>query len=84
MNDLDHARQELWDVVKTLSAAKAQLAATRAAFLETIAGVSEQDGLTYGFKHMVFGMLSVRQWIDLIGLHERRHILQVKEMIGEP
>ncbi|MBT2655430.1 DinB family protein [Bacillus sp. ISL-18] len=35
------------------------------------------------YPHPVFGELSLKQWIPLIGLHEKRHIEQIEELKKE-
>lgn len=40
----------------------------------------EQDLTTRGFKHPVFPMLSLKQWIEFIGYHEQRHLAQIEEI----
>ncbi|WP_169864859.1 DinB family protein [Sutcliffiella halmapala] len=35
----------------------------------------------YGFNHRWIGDLSVQQWVQLIGYHERRHINQINETL---
>ena len=33
-----------------------------------------------GFNHPIFGLMSLKQWIPFVGYHEKRHILQIKEV----
>ena len=35
------------------------------------------------YPHPVFGELSLKQWIPLIGLHEKRHLEQIEELKEE-
>ncbi|WP_342043550.1 DinB family protein [Bacillus sp. OTU2372] len=35
------------------------------------------------YPHPVFGELSLKQWIPLIGLHEKRHLAQIEELKEE-
>jgi uncharacterized damage-inducible protein DinB len=35
------------------------------------------------FPHPLFGELSLKQWIPLIGLHEKRHLAQIEELKEE-
>jgi uncharacterized damage-inducible protein DinB len=32
------------------------------------------------FMHPVFGLMSLRQWIPFVGLHEKRHLAQIEEL----
>lgn len=40
----------------------------------------ELDLKKRGFKHPVFGVLSLKQWIEFIGYHEKRHAAQITEI----
>ncbi|PLS01897.1 DinB family protein [Neobacillus cucumis] len=35
------------------------------------------------YPHPIFGELSLKQWIPLIGLHEKRHLAQIEELKEE-
>lgn len=44
----------------------------------------ELDLKKRGFKHPAFGVLSLKQWIEFIGYHEKRHaaqIIEIKEIL---
>lgn len=46
--------------------------------------IKEVDGESlhlYGINHRWIGDLSARQWVQLIGFHEKRHINQIKESL---
>jgi uncharacterized damage-inducible protein DinB len=32
------------------------------------------------FLHPVFGLMSLKQWIPFVGLHEKRHLAQIEEL----
>lgn len=36
-----------------------------------------------GMTHPLFGQINLKQWIPFIGVHEKRHIEQIKELIKE-
>lgn len=40
----------------------------------------ELDLTTRGMKHPVFHILSLKQWIEFIGYHEKRHLAQIFEI----
>lgn len=40
----------------------------------------EQDLTTRGMKHPVFNNLSLKQWIEFIGYHEKRHLAHILEI----
>ena len=61
---------------------KQQLADSRAALDEAL---SSADGLALGtilHPHRIFGDLNLYQWIEFVGLHERRHSEQVDEAVS--
>lgn len=60
-----------------LAALDAALAGLRAAH----AAVSDDVLDRHGMVHPVFGMLSLRQWYDLGGLHLLRHMAQIHDMV---
>jgi DinB superfamily len=41
---------------------------------------SELDLTRIGFKHPVFNEISLKQWIEFIGYHEKRHLAQIEEI----
>ncbi|MDN4494622.1 DinB family protein [Ureibacillus aquaedulcis] len=57
-----------------------KLSASRA-FLEKIAHHHSEEELNQKtFAHRRFGVLTLSQWISLVGYHEQRHIGQVEEI----
>lgn len=61
----------------TLDELKIKLAATH----QGLMGIEKNADLEVkGFSHPVFGQMSLKQWIPFVGYHERRHILQIKEV----
>ena len=65
---------------QTLDDLKQKLAASRAS-LEKIAQETSDDDLNQKtFAHRRFGILTLNQWITLVGYHEQRHIGQIEEI----
>lgn len=65
---------------QTLEELKGKLAQSREILLQMIMSLTEQEMDEKSFKHPVFGMLSIRQWIAFVGHHEERHRLQIEEV----
>lgn len=65
---------------QTLEELRAKLSSSREALENSIQGVSEEDLNNKSFPHRRFGLLSVTQWISLLGFHEQRHIGQIEEI----
>ncbi|MEC1346617.1 DinB family protein [Bacillus haynesii] len=58
---------------------KAELDNVRTQLTSVIAAFHDED-FKRVLPHPVFEELTVRQWLDFIGHHERRHIKQIKEI----
>lgn len=59
----------------------ASLSQSRNQLLQLIDSIpSERDLTTSRFKHPVFKELSLKQWIEFIGYHEKRHLAQIIEI----
>jgi hypothetical protein len=60
---------------------------SRAKFLEVLSAITDESKLAdRSARHPVFGELPLEQWIELLYLHEQRHVEQVMEIklsIGE-
>lgn len=65
---------------QTLEELKKKLANSRETLLKSIEGVSEEDLNEKAFIHRRFGLLTIKQWVSLIGYHEKRHLEQIKEI----
>ncbi|KGR77303.1 DinB family protein [Ureibacillus sinduriensis] len=64
----------------TLEELNEKLAASRAS-LKQIAHLHNEEELSQKtFAHRRFGVLSINQWIALVGYHEQRHIGQIEEI----
>lgn len=64
----------------TLDELKEKLTESRRKLLQIVMELTEQDRNEKSFEHPVFGMLSIQQWIEFVGFHEERHLLQIEEV----
>ncbi|WP_342525551.1 DinB family protein [Chryseomicrobium sp. FSL W7-1435] len=44
---------------------------------------SKLEKRTFAMKHPVFGYLTVEQWFDFLGYHEKRHLKQLREVVSQ-
>ncbi|MFC7687945.1 DinB family protein [Ureibacillus sp. GCM10028918] len=65
---------------QTLHELKEKLSASRASIEKVLQEHSEEELNQKTFAHRRFGVLSLNQWIALIGYHEQRHIGQIEEI----
>lgn len=65
---------------QTLESLKSRLEESRRALISSIQYISEEDLNQKAFSHRRFGLLSIKQWVDLIGYHEQRHLQQIEEI----
>ncbi|MGE6378965.1 DinB family protein [Peribacillus muralis] len=68
------------DSYQTLQEVKDKLAESRSAFVQLIDNADESDLDQKSFPHPLFKDLSLKQWIPFVGLHEKRHLLQIEEI----
>lgn len=68
------------DGFATLEELKEKLMNSRTQLLELLKETDEEVLTKKALPHPGFKMLNLKQWIDFIGWHERRHILQIKEV----
>ncbi|WP_430787971.1 DinB family protein [Virgibacillus flavescens] len=64
----------------TLEQLKMKLTATHQGLIKVAENVNTDELEAKGFNHPVFGLMSLKQWIPFVGYHEKRHILQIKEV----
>ena len=57
-----------------------KLEKSRERLLKSIEGVSKEDLEQKSFIHRKYGLLTIRQWVSLIGYHEERHLKQIEEI----
>jgi uncharacterized damage-inducible protein DinB len=68
------------DVFMTFSTMKEKLDTSRSA-LETLIGEAEEEKmLKRSIPNPVFGPLNLKQWVEFIGWHEKRHLAQIEEI----
>ncbi|MBO0997141.1 DinB family protein [Bacillus sp. SD075] len=65
---------------QTLSEVKDKLSESRKAFVQVVDDAKEMDLEQKSFPHPLFKDLSLKQWITFVGLHEKRHLLQMEEL----
>jgi hypothetical protein len=66
-----------------LNVMKEKLNGSRNDLLHLIRQTSMEVLSGKGFKHPLFGMLSLDQWVEFIGYHEKRHHTQIEELIAQ-
>ncbi|QDI92067.1 DinB family protein [Salicibibacter halophilus] len=65
----------------TFEEIKERLGQSRATLLERLRNVDDTTVLAKkSAKHPAFGTMDMEQWIEFIGLHERRHLQQIEEL----
>ncbi|MCA1029582.1 DinB family protein [Bacillus timonensis] len=64
----------------TFEEMKVRLTSSRKAFADVVATLDEEVLNQKSFAHPIFGLMSVRQWIPFVGLHEKRHLAQIEEV----
>ncbi|ANF96086.1 DinB family protein [Paenibacillus bovis] len=64
----------------TLTELRARLDRSRSRLEETIQTASSEDLHLKTMNHPVFGPLTLEEWNEFIGLHEQRHLEQMKEI----
>ncbi|MFC0188622.1 DinB family protein [Fictibacillus aquaticus] len=67
----------------TMQTMRDRLEGSRKALLELVSGTDHDEMCKKGFKHPIFGMLNLEQWVEFIGYHEKRHIFQIEEIIAD-
>lgn len=71
------------DEVRTLEEIIIKLENSRKALLYVIEHAKpEVDWTQKSAKHLAFGWLSLKQWIEFLGYHEQRHIQQIEEILS--
>lgn len=65
---------------QTMNELRRKLEESRKALMESVEGVCEEELEQKSFIHRKYGLLSIRQWISLIGYHEERHLEQIEEI----
>jgi hypothetical protein len=68
---------------RTKEEMKEQLHNSRLYLLDVYESGSKNDFLEKSFKHPIFGQIPLCQWFPFVGLHEKRHLKQLKWTIDE-
>jgi hypothetical protein len=58
-----------------------KLNGSREDLLDLIRRTNKEELQKRGFRHPIFGMLSLDQWVEFIGYHEKRHTSQIEEIL---
>lgn len=64
----------------SLEKAKGMLEESREGFVRSFEGVERSFLEQKSYVHPIFGDLNLAQWVEFIGLHEQRHMDQIKEI----
>lgn len=65
----------------SISQVKEALASSRKSLIELLEAYEPSELKINSGKHPAFGTISVEQCVEFIGLHERRHLAQIKEKL---
>lgn len=73
----------LADDFTSLEAITKKLSESRKTLIQVTEGISPEDMGRKSFPHLIFGPLSIKQWIPFVGFHEKRHLAQIEELKEE-
>jgi uncharacterized damage-inducible protein DinB len=68
---------------KTLIVIQEKLRESRASLEAFVAQANVEKMLKRSFQHPVYGPIHLKQWIEFIGWHEKRHLEQIEEIKQE-
>jgi uncharacterized damage-inducible protein DinB len=68
------------DEYMSLEEIKGKLTESRAALINVVDEADESLLEQKSFPHLVFGLVSLKQWVPFIGFHEERHLAQIEEI----
>ena len=69
------------DTFKTLCEMKQELHNSRLFLLDVYDSSNKEALMSKSFKHPIFGQIPLCQWFPFVGLHEKRHLKQLKDTI---
>lgn len=69
------------DSFRSLSELKEMLSESRNRFNQVVEQADPSELEQKSFPHPMFKNLSLKQWISFVGLHEKRHLMQIEELI---
>ncbi|PEL13068.1 hypothetical protein CN601_06160 [Bacillus sp. AFS017336] len=67
----------------TMDEMKEKLKQSRKSLLDFVELTKDHNLEDKGMPHPIFGQINLKQWIPFIGVHEKRHIEQIRELIEE-
>ncbi|MNS66121.1 DinB superfamily protein [compost metagenome] len=65
---------------KSFEQLKEQLEQSRASLFQVFEGHSDDQLTQLSFPHPAFGLMDLKQWEEFVGLHEQRHMEQIREI----
>jgi hypothetical protein len=71
------------DEFMTLTTIQEKLHKSRSALEAFIVDADEEKMLKRTIPHPVFGPFHLKQWVEIIGWHEKRHLEQIEEIKAE-
>jgi uncharacterized damage-inducible protein DinB len=71
------------DDFTTFSTIQEKLLKSRTALEAFIDEADEKKMLKRSIPHPIFGRLHLKQWVEFIGWHEKRHLVQIEEIKAE-
>ncbi|RCX17687.1 DinB family protein [Fontibacillus phaseoli] len=67
----------------TMQELKAKLDQSLQSLLQVTDGLEEDHLQQLSFPHPVFGLMDLKQWVEFVGVHEKCHLEQMKEVLRE-
>jgi hypothetical protein len=67
----------------TLTTIQEKLLESRSALDAFLVDADEEKMLKRSIPHPVFGPFHLKQWVEIIGWHEKRHLVQIEEIKDE-
>jgi hypothetical protein len=67
----------------TLTTIQEKLLESRSALEAFLVDADEEKMLKRTIPHPVFGPFHLKQWVEIIGWHEKRHLVQIEEIKDE-
>jgi uncharacterized damage-inducible protein DinB len=71
------------DEFMTLTTIQEKLLKSRSALEAFLVDADEEKMLKRTIPHPVFGPFHLKQWVEIIGWHEKRHLVQIEEIKDE-
>ncbi|USB34147.1 DinB family protein [Paenibacillus sp. YPG26] len=59
---------------------KEQLEQSRASLIQVLEGHTDDQLTQLSFPHPVFGLMDLKQWREFLGMHEQRHMEQMRDI----